>query len=198
MRIDVGRAGAVCCRAELDLPLSARTAWGRLRDFSRFASHDYFHAEVCIEGGAPRRGAALAIRHRFLAFGVDRVGRILRWREFDPADTHPAGYSFSDLSARGPRRGFPHVFTYSLRPAGRKDDRCRLEIAVRGRWTAPVPRWAAKLWLWWVFAHVVLSVRNSLLATAVTRVKAPLISPASASPIAGSSALPARHPPGGR
>ena len=120
-------------------------------------------------GRRPRAGAALAIRHRFLGFGVDRVGRILRWHEFDPADARPAGYSFSDLSARGPRHGFPHVFGYSLRPAGRNNDRCRLQVAVRGRWTAPVPRWAAKLWLWWVFAHVVLSVRNAFLAAAVAR-----------------------------
>lgn len=169
IRVDVTRSGAVCCRADLDLPLSARAAWGRLRDFTRFASHDYFHADVRVAGGVPRVGAALAIRHRFAGFGVGRVGRILRWREFDPADPRPAGYSFSDLSARGPRHGFPHVFAYDLAPAGKANDRCRLRIVVRGRWTAPVPRWAARLWLWWVFGHVVLSVRNAFLAAAVTR-----------------------------
>jgi hypothetical protein len=106
---------------------------------------------------------------------VERVGRILRWRELDrstappgrPPD-RPAGYSFSDLSRRGPRHGFPHTFSYYLRPAGAES--CKLEVVVRGRWTAWfVPRWIARLWLGWVFAHVVLSVRNSLLLAAATR-----------------------------
>ena len=53
----------------------------------------------------------------------------------------PAGYSFSDLSRRGPRYRFPHTFSYYLRPAGA--DGCALEILVRGRWTMQVSRLGA-------------------------------------------------------
>lgn len=178
-RVRVGRSGDVCCRAALHLPMSAGAAWGELRDFTRYASQDTFHAEFRIEGGLPRRGARFVVAHRFMLFSVERVGRILRWQELErsaaaaptPGKRYgPAGYSFSDLSRRGPRHGFPHTFSYYLRPAG--PESCTLEVVVRGRWTARlVPRWAARLWLEWVFAHVVLSVRNSLLLAAATRHK---------------------------
>jgi hypothetical protein len=176
-RVRVGRSGNVSCRATLNLPITAGAAWGELRDFTRYASQDTFHAEFRIDGGIPHAGAQFAITHRFLLFSVERVGRILRWRELDrsaaaaltPATRDcPAGYSFSDLSRRGPRHGFPHTFSYYLRPAG--PESCTLEIVVRGRWTARfVPRWIARIWLGWVFAHVVLSVRNSLLLAFATQ-----------------------------
>ena len=45
-----------------------------------------------------------------------------------------------------------------------------LDITVRGRWTARrVPRWAARLWLAWVFFHVVRRVENGLLVYRVWR-----------------------------
>src|SRR3954453_15510352 len=104
-RVRVGRAGDVCCRAALHLPMSAGAAWGELRDFTRYASQDTFHAEFRIEGGVPRRGARFTVTHRFLLFSVDRVGRILRWQELERSTApsgcppgRPAGYSFSDLS----------------------------------------------------------------------------------------------------
>jgi hypothetical protein len=174
-RVRVGRSGNVCCRAALYLPMSAGAAWGELRDFTRYAAQDTFHAEFRIEGGVPRTGARFVVTHRFLLFSVRRVGRILRWQELDRSaaptvgpQNRPAGYSFSDLSQRGPRHGFPHTFSYYLRPAGAAS--CTLEIVVRGRWTARlVPRWAAWLWLRWVFGQVVVSVRSSLLLAATRR-----------------------------
>jgi hypothetical protein len=175
IRVRIGRNGAVHCRAALRLPMSAGAAWGELRDFTRYASQDTFHAEFRIDGGAPRCGARFVVTHRFLLFSVQRVGRILRWREFDHPvlgddlpPVRPAGYSFSDLSRRGPRHGFPHTFSYYLRPTGAAA--CTLDIVVRGRWTARfIPKWAARLWLAWVFAQVVVSVRNSLLLAAAGR-----------------------------
>jgi hypothetical protein len=174
-RVRVSRSGNVCCRAAIRLPMSAGAAWGELRDFTRYAAQDTFHAEFRIEGGIPRPGARFVVTHHFLLFSVQRVGRILRWRELDrsarPAGGprgRPAGYSFSDLSQRGPRHGFPHTFSYYLRPAGAAS--CTLEVVVRGRWTARLmPRWAAWLWLRWVFGQVVMSVRNSLLLAAAGR-----------------------------
>jgi hypothetical protein len=171
-RVRIGRSRNVCCRAVLRLPMSAGVAWGELRDFTRYASLDTFHAEFQIEGGVPGRGARFTVAHRFLLFSVERVGRILRWQELnwphpaaDGQRDRPAGYSFSDLSRRGPRHGFPHTFSYYLRPAGPTS--CTLDIVVRGRWTARhVPAWVGRLWLRWVFAQVVVSVRNSLLLAA--------------------------------
>jgi hypothetical protein len=166
-RIHVCPRGRVECRAAIELPLPPLRAWGQLRDFTRFASHDYFHAEIHVDGNVPRAGAKLRLTHRYLLPRVHRVGRLLRWREWDQADPLACcGYSFSDLSRRGPRRGFPHVFSYYLRAAG--PGACQLEVVVRGLWTArAVPPWAARLWLWWVFGHVVNSVRNDLLTHAV-------------------------------
>jgi len=169
----IHRSGRVACRAELELPLPASAAWGELRDFRRSASHDFFHCDIRIEGGVPRRGAGLVLEHRFGPFRARRVGRILRWREWGDSEASgngsckAAGYSFSDLSAAGPRAGFPHVLSYHLQASPRGT--CRLAITVGGLWTARlVPRWAARLWLAWVFHHVVASVRNQLLAAAVS------------------------------
>jgi hypothetical protein len=158
-RINVERRGRVECFAGLELPLSATRAWGRLRDFRTFAAQDFFHTDVRVDGGGPRAGAAIEIPHRFGPFRVTRVGRILAWEE-------GRGYRFSDLSRRRPRAGFPHAYRYELRPLG--GERCRLEISIRGRWTLRVvPRWMVKLWLAWVFSHIVRSVENRLLAAAV-------------------------------
>ncbi|HZL36018.1 MAG TPA: hypothetical protein VFC78_11950 [Tepidisphaeraceae bacterium] len=161
MSVRVNRRGVVDCRATLDIPLSATSIWGQLRDFRRYARHDFFHAEMTLDGGIPRAGAALTLCHRYAGFRVDRVGRILIWRE-------GVGYSFSDLSTRGPRAGFPHVLSYRLQPAGQSS--CRLHIRVRGLWTARhVPRWAAWLWLTWVFGHIVRNVRNELMIFQIWR-----------------------------
>lgn len=148
--------GRVVCRARIDVPASASTAWGQLRDFRRFAAQDFFHAAVRVAPGGVRHGALLEIDHRFGPFAVTRVGRILQWQE-------GRGYSFSDLSRRHPFAGFPHVYRYRLLPAG--PSRCVLEVTVAGRWTTPLlPRWAARLWLTWVFTHIAASVGNTLLA----------------------------------
>ncbi|MDB5299449.1 MAG: hypothetical protein JWO87_1112 [Phycisphaerales bacterium] len=160
-RISITRRGAVNCQAAIDLPLSAISVWGQLRDFTRYAQQDFFHADISIEGGLPRVGARLTLSHRYAGLGLCRVGKILVWRE-------GVGYSFSDLSTRGPRSGFPHVFGYRITPLG--PAKCRLFISVRGLWTAGlVPRWAARFWLRWVFGHVVRTVRNDLLLFQIWR-----------------------------
>jgi hypothetical protein len=159
IRIKVERRGRVECLARLELPLSATRAWGRLRDFRTFAAQDFFHTNVRVDGDAPRAGAALEIPHRFGPFRVTRVGRILSWEE-------GRGYRFSDLSRRRPRAAFPHAYRYELHPLG--GDRCCLAISIRGRWTLRImPRWLVRLWLAWVFSHIVRSVENQLLAAAL-------------------------------
>src|SRR5688572_22595961 len=103
--------GRVDLVGTVDLPLSAAVVWDRMRDFVRFTTLDPFHDEVLTAGRACRAGTKIVIRHRFAWFRVDRVGRILRWND-------GIGYSFSDLSKRGRRAGFPHVFTYQVDPQG--------------------------------------------------------------------------------
>jgi hypothetical protein len=154
MKIEVSATGRVVCEAQLPLPLSARQAWGQLRDFHRYAAHDHFHAGFTIQGEVPRAGAGLTIEHRYGPFRLQRVGRIVRWREGD-------GYAFSDLSLRGTGRSFPHVM--SLRVAD-KPGGCVVTVRVTGRWTAPTPRWMARLWLAWVVLSIAQRTRNGLLA----------------------------------
>jgi hypothetical protein len=102
---------------------------------------------------------------------VTRVGRILTWEE-------GRGYSFSDLSRARPRRAFPHAYEYALHPL--EGDRCCLEISIRGRWTMRLlPRPLVRLWLAWVFSHIVRSIENELLAATISPPQAPRPSPAS-------------------
>ena len=153
--VEVTRSGRVTCRAAIELPVGAAVVWGQLRDFRRFAAQDFFHAAVRVDSPGVRRGAALEIDHRFGPFRTTRVGRILQWRE-------RRGYSFSDLSPRGPRSAFPHVYSYGLHPLG--DGRCRIDILIAGLWTTTfIPRPLVRLWLRWVFSHIVQSVRQSVL-----------------------------------
>jgi len=155
MSVRITAHGGVNCRATLDLNLSATQVWGQIRDFQRYAQQDFFHADIKIDGGIPRAGATLTLSHRYAGIRIERAGRILVWRE-------GLGYSFSDLSMRGPSTGFPHVFSYRIASTG--ENSCRLHISVRGRWTAEwTPSWAAKLWLAWVFGHIVRSVDNRLM-----------------------------------
>jgi hypothetical protein len=165
MRIRIGPRGAVDCCALLHLPLSATSVWGQIRDFPRYAQQDFFHADIKIAGDLPRAGAAIELTHRYCGLRFARVGRILVWKE-------GVGYSFSDLSPRGPKAGFPHIFSYRLEAM--TPSQCRLEIRVRGLWTArSFPRALARLWLWWVFSHVVRSVRNELLQYGIWRKRRP-------------------------
>lgn len=160
MTVRVHHGGRVDCRADVPLPLTVRQAWGQLRDFHRYAAHDHFHAGFRIEGGVPRAGARLVILHRYGPFTVERAGRIVLWREGE-------GFAFSDLSRRNARRAFPHVLRMTLCDAG--PDACVLQVRVGGRWTAWTPRWAARLWLAWVFLSIVQRVRNQLLRYATWR-----------------------------
>lgn len=152
--------GRVHCQATIPLALSIGSAWGQLRDFRRYASHDYFHAAIHVSG-IPRQGAHLRLLHRYGCFHVERIGRILRWREGE-------GFAFSDLSHRGPRSGFPHMLSLRLEPMG--DNRSLLHIAVRGQWTTRwIPIVVRRLWLGWVFAYIVSRTRNELMAYQIAR-----------------------------
>ena len=151
VRIEPSRR--VTCTATIALPISAGAAWGQLRHLPTAATHDPFHATVTVGPGG-----SLAIEHRYLGVRVDRVGRVLWWRE-------NVGFAFSDLHRRDPTAAFPHVLSYRLEPLG--PTACHLHVRVGGRWTLPGPQWVGRLWLTWVFGHVVRTVRNELLRYAV-------------------------------
>jgi hypothetical protein len=135
------RGRAVNLRIELDVPRPPAAVWALVADFQRFACIDPFHSRVIVLGPALQPGVDLALEHR--AFGVRllRFGRLLYWR-------HGQGYAFSDLSARGPGHGFPHVFFVSVLPAACGEQASRLRVEVRGKWTA---RWLPLLLgQWWL------------------------------------------------
>ncbi len=99
MRIELDRRWVVNLHASFSLPIDAATVWRYMCDFQRFVCLDFFHQAVHLNGPAPRVGTHLRIEHRFVCFAVQRIGRILSWRD-------GRSYAFSDLSHR-PGRGFP-------------------------------------------------------------------------------------------
>jgi hypothetical protein len=162
MRIEIDNRWRVTAADSLEIPLSAPTLWGQMRDIRRFLAMDPLHAKVRFvdapHGRLPRTGDQLVLEHRLLGVGVDRIGRLLKWRE-------GRGYAISDLSRRGMRVGFPHVCMYEVHSIA--DDCSRLTIAVRGRWTARrLPRWLVRLWIAWVLAATRARLRREMAAFA--------------------------------
>lgn len=161
IRLRLGPKGRVDLRGELDLPLRASAAWGQMRHFTHFVGLDPFHTPIHSVVPFAGLGAVLTIGHQFGFFRLARTGRVLRWRD-------GLGYSFSDLSRRGVKRGFPHVFTYALED--RDGSRSRLSITVRGRWTANwLPRWAIRFWLHWVMNRTLDTVLTEFLGLALAQ-----------------------------
>lgn len=139
------RGRSVKLRLELDIQRPAAEVWSKVADLPAFLCIDPFHTRVVFleappaAGLQPKPGLHLALEHE--AFGIRfwRFGRLLHWRE-------GCGYAFSDLSARGNGRGFPHVFFVSVAAAGAAASRVRVEV--RGKWTS---RWIPVRWgAWWL------------------------------------------------
>jgi hypothetical protein len=129
-------------RIELELARSADALWGAVADFPRFVGADPFHRRVIALGGKLSAGVPLALEHCAFGFSFWRFGKLLRWREGQ-------SLAFSDLSARGPHHGFPHVFFVDVLSLGA--ERSRLVVTVRGKWTAAwVPHWLRRCWLSYV------------------------------------------------
>ena len=129
-------------RAELDLPLPHATAWRVAADLQRFLTIDPFHERVEPKDPALGLEGGFVLVHRVLGVRFRRRGRLLRFEE-------GRGFAFSDLSARGPDRGFPHVFVFTVEPlVGELWPRTRLGIEVKGKWTARwIPRRVVRQWL---------------------------------------------------
>jgi hypothetical protein len=119
---------------------SPELLWKQIRDLPRFLTIDPFHDEVTLMRDRPAKGVDLVLSHNALGRRFLRFGKILAWHE-------GVGYTFSDLSAGGPRRGFPHVFMVRVEPLP-GGSRSRLTIRVRGLWTSGiVPAWVGRQWI---------------------------------------------------
>lgn len=123
---------------QIAIPLDAQDMWKKMLQFERFTTIDAFHRRVELKG-AKRPGTKLKIVHGLGFFRLTRIGRILSWRE-------DVGYSFSDMSRRGNKVGFPHIYAYDVKPV--QPGVCILNVDVKGKWTARMlPRSIVKLWL---------------------------------------------------
>jgi len=122
----------------LTVARSPESLWNQIRDLPRFLTIDPFHDQVTLMRDQPATGVDLVLSHNAFGRRFVRFGRILDWQE-------GVGYTFSDLSARGPRVGFPHVFMVRIEPQGEHSE---LTIRVRGRWTLRlVPVWLGRQWI---------------------------------------------------
>ncbi|MEK6233796.1 MAG: hypothetical protein N2C14_03705 [Planctomycetales bacterium] len=145
------RGQALDSRIELVIACPARVLWKKIADVERFLLIDPFHVSFHVAGGIARGGAECLIEHRAFGCRFFRRGRFLWWRP-------EKGYAFSDLSARGCKRGFPHVFFVTVDALD--SQQCRLRIHVRGRWRSRwIPPWLGR---WWV--HYVSREHARLLA----------------------------------
>jgi hypothetical protein len=132
------------------------TAWRRVSDLPAFLTIDPFHERVVLMRDAPAAGVDLVLWHNAFGRRFARFGRILSWRE-------GCGYTFSDLSPRGPRHGFPHVFAVAVDPLPGRAEQSRLTIAVRGKWTSPlVPAAIGRWWIWLVCREHARLLRKGL------------------------------------
>ncbi len=153
------RGRSIDIRIELNLQQRADFLWRRVADLTHFLTIDPFHEFVSLGGQAPAAGVELALAHNAAGLRFMRFGRIVRWSE-------GRGYEFSDLSARGRQRGFPHVFYVQVDPLDeehrefKRNDRrtcgdslarSRLTVRVCGKWTSQwIPVWVGRLWIRWV------------------------------------------------
>lgn len=159
IRVTIDRHYGVHGEARVVLPVEADAAWALVADLPSFVRHDLFHRGVTVHGPvAP--DSPITIRHGFGGLGFDRVGRVLRC-------DRARGVTFSDLSRRGARHGFPHVLKYRVEPVG--PGRCVLSLTVRGRWTARLSgRQMARLWNRLVLAAMLLISAHHIEVSALT------------------------------
>jgi hypothetical protein len=143
----------------LNVACSGAELWSIIRDLPRFLTIDPFHDAVTLMRVSPAAGVDLVLSHNAFGCRFLRFGRIIAWRE-------ESGYTFSDLSPRGPRIGFPHVFIVKLDSINDPMDvaaSSRLTIRVRGKWTSRLaPVWLGRLWVWLVCREHARLLRRGL------------------------------------
>jgi hypothetical protein len=153
------RGRTVSIAMSLEVARSAEQLWRMVSDLPQFLTIDPFHERVTLMRERPAVGVDLTLWHNAFGLRFLRFGRIIAWQE-------NSGYAFSDLSARGPQTGFPHVFTVqveALPSASGAAARSRLTVRVDGRWTSSlVPVWAGRCWIWLVCREHLRLLRKGL------------------------------------
>lgn len=127
----------------LDVVRTRGEVWNLISDLPRFLTIDPFHDHVTLMRDQPAVGVDLVLSHNAFGRRFLRFGKIIAWRD-------RSGYTFSDLSPRGPKQGFPHVFMIELQLLATPESTplTRLTIHVRGRWTSRlVPVCLGRLWV---------------------------------------------------
>jgi hypothetical protein len=152
-----GKGRSVQAVIALDVAMRPTELWAIIRDLPTFLTIDPFHDRVTLMRTHPEMGVDLALSHNAFGRRFLRFGRIIAWRE-------GVGYTFSDLSARGPRHGFPHVFIVQIEPpACQCAAISRMTIRVRGRWTSRLtPVWLGRAWIWLVCREHARLLRKGL------------------------------------
>ena len=136
---------SIDARIAIQISRPSEELWPAIADLPNFLVIDPFHDRVTLQRLPAAKGVDLVLSHNAFGRRFLRFGRIIAWKE-------GSGYTFSDLSGRNPRTGFPHVFRVAVRgevidgkPAS------ILTIRVRGRWTLKlVPASVGRLWVMWV------------------------------------------------
>jgi hypothetical protein len=153
--VSINKRRRVRLLAEIETTLPREHVWHAMSHLEAFTTCDPFHTRVRSVDNAPiAHGSSIKIIHGFFGVGITRVGRVLRWEE-------NTGYAFSDLSPRGPKLGFPHIYGYRLRdlPGGG----CALTVSVRGVWTMrALPRRYVAAWLTGVMWLIEMLLRRRL------------------------------------
>jgi hypothetical protein len=149
-----GTGRQVNAEIQLAVARSADEVWEIVGDLPRFLTIDPFHDRVTLMRDRPGVGVDLVLSHNAFGRRFLRFGRIVAWQE-------KIGYTLSDLSARGPRVGFPHVFTVRIEPLDRITEGASADVAadvaqpasqltirIRGRWTSRlIPVWVGRQWI---------------------------------------------------
>ena len=136
-RTGLGRAIKATIRVKTSL--SPAELWRRVSDLQNFLVIDPFHESITLMRAVPAAGVDVVLHHDAFGKRFDRFGRILWWRQGE-------GFAVSDLSARDPLRGFPHVFTYRVETDNNQT--ATLSVEVTGRWTSRwIPTWLGRLWI---------------------------------------------------
>ena len=143
----------------LDVAISPTEAWALISDLPRFLTIDPFHDRITLMRDKPATGVDLVLSHNAFGRRFLRFGKIIAWREGN-------GYTFSDLSPRGPKVGFPHVFMINLQSLASSNEQkplTRLSVIVRGRWTSRlVPVTVGRWWVWLVFREHARLLRKGI------------------------------------
>ncbi|MBW3598491.1 MAG: SRPBCC family protein [Planctomycetes bacterium] len=141
---------------EADIAAPPDVVWRRASDLPRFLVIDTFHDRVTLMRPRPAAGVDLVLSHNAFGRRFLRFGRILKWEE-------GRKYAFSDLSPRGPRHGFPHVFFVSVEPLSEEPITTRLTITVRGKWSSRwIPITLGRRWVWLVTRDHARLIRKAM------------------------------------